>query len=207
MKGTNTKNYILAILLVLSIVALVASFTYAFFLTDTPGEVTQTKIESGTFDIATSLTNLSGINATNMTLLEESEITEKSNKINFTVQSKSSTNNAGRFNIYLKDITISTGMINSSFKYQILMDGNIIQNGDFSRLNTLGIISTSKTSTDAIKYYDNLVLASAIDFDDFNESEIEIRVYLLNDNTVNQNDLMNGNFSCKVGVEAYNKTK
>ena len=177
-----SKNYvIICAIFVVALLILGISLTYAFFETDISNDFTETKFTTGTFSMDTNLTDASVINATNMTLLNTNEVESKSEKINFTAQAKN--NNNAKFNIYLKNITISSNMIDSSFKWQLLADNKVISSGDFSDITKNGKLSTSKTSTDLVKYYDTYYLKKAGNFNGNNEMNFEIRLYLLNSNS------------------------
>lgn len=202
---SNKKYIIICCVFVVSLMIIAMSISFAYLKLDVSGveNATETKIETGTFDIKTSLTNVNAINATNIMLINEDEIEAKANSISFTVQAASTTNKAGKFNIYLKDIVISKGMIDSNFKWQLLMDGKIIGDGNFANIENDGIVSSTNTNTDTINYYDTFYLKEDIEFNGFNESSLELRVYLLNDSSVNQNNLLNGTFEAKIGIEGY----
>lgn len=202
---SNKKYIIICCVFVVSLMIIAMSISFAYLKLDVSGveNATETKIETGTFDIKTSLTNVNAINATNIMLINEDEIEAKANSISFTVQAASTTNKAGKFNIYLKDIVISKGMIDSNFKWQLLMDGKIIGDGNFANIENDGIASSTNTNTDTINYYDTFYLKEDIEFNGFNESTLELRVYLLNDSSVNQNNLLNGTFEAKIGIEGY----
>lgn len=204
MKKEYSKSIYIAmcVAFVISLGVLGISLSYAFFEADIVGNYTETKIETGKFDIETSLTTISAINVSNISLIDEENIETEASSINFTAKSKSTTNKAGKFNIYLKDITISNNLIDNSFKWQLVMNNNIIASGDFSDIETKGNKSTTQMDTEDLKYFDNYYLKTAIDFNDFNQSDFSIRVYLLN-NGLNQNHLMNGSFECKAAIEAY----
>lgn len=202
---SNKKYMIICSVFVVSLVIIAMSVSFAYLKLDISGaeNATETKIETGTFDIKTSLTNTSAIIATNMMLISETEIEEKSKSISFTAQSSATANTPGKFNVYLKNISISKGLIDANFKWQLLMDSEIIGSGSFSDIETNGVASATNTNTETTNYYDMYYLKEAIDFNGFNESILELRVYLLNDSTVNQNNLMNGTFECIVGIEGY----
>jgi len=203
-KNTKRNKYmIMCIVFVVALITIAVSISFAYIKLNVTGDTTETKIETGTYDIETSLSSVTAFNATNMVLINEEEIEEKAESISFTVKPKNTNSKAGKFNVYLKDISISNGLIDSSFKWQILMDGKVIDSGDFSTIESKGIKSTTVNDTETMKYYDSFDLKSNIEFNGFNESSIEIRVYLLNDSTINQNNLMNGTFQGKVGIEAY----
>lgn len=196
-----SKNYvIICAIFVVSLLILGISLTYAFFETDISSNFTETKFTTGTFSMDTNLTDASVINATNMTLLNTDEVESKSEKINFTAQAKNNTN--AKFNIYLKNITISSNMIDSSFKWQLLADNKVISSGDFSDITKNGKLSTSKTSTNLIKYYDTYYLTKVGKFNGNNEMNFEIRLYLLN-SSVDQSSLIDGTFEASAAIEGY----
>mgnify|MGYP004508880323 FL=1 len=196
-----SKNYvIICAIFVVALLILGISLTYAFFETNISNDFTETKFTTGTFSMDTNLTDASVINASNMTLLNTNEVESKSEKINFTAQAKN--NNNAKFNIYLKNITISSNMIDSSFKWQLLADNKVISSGDFSDITKNGKLSTSKTSTDLVKYYDTYYLKKAGNFNGNNEMNFEIRLYLLN-SSVDQSSLIDGTFSSSAAIEGY----
>lgn len=196
-----SKNYvIICAIFVVSLLILGISLTYAFFETDISSNFTETKFTTGTFSMDTNLTDASVINATNMTLLNTDEVESKSEKINFTAQAKNNAN--AKFNIYLKNITISSNMIDSSFKWQLLADNKVISSGDFSDITKNGKLSTSKTSTNLIKYYDTYYLTKTGKFNGNNEMNFEIRLYLLN-SSVDQSSLIDGTFEASAAIEGY----
>ena len=181
MKKEHSKNAyaFMCTAFVVSIIIIAVSFSYAFLVPKVYGENTQTTIEAGIFDIETSLDNSSAIIAQNMIILNEDEVESKAEKIDFTVKSTATTDNAGKFNVYLKDIAISNGLIDSNFKWDLIMDGEVIKSGSFSNIETIGISSTSKEDTDTAKYFDTYYLATGINFNNFEASNMSIRIYLL----------------------------
>lgn len=196
-----SKNYvIICAIFVVALLILGISLTYAFFETDISNDFTETKFTTGTFSMDTNLTDASVINASNMTLLNTDEVESKSEKINFTAQAKN--NNNAKFNIYLKNIKISSNMIDSSFKWQLLADNKVISSGDFSDITKNGKLSTSKTSTDQVKYYDTYYLKKAGNFNGNSEMNFEIRLYLLN-SSVDQSSLIDGTFEASAAIEGY----
>ena len=197
-----------ALIVIFAVALIVSAFnvSFSYYVAKVEGTPTKTNVKAATFDFETSLTNLSGLKATNLDLINENEIEAKSTKLNFTVQSKAITKSVGKFNIYLKDIAISKNLITdgtTDFKWQVLMDNEIIATGNFSDLKTKGTASETP-DTDTTSYYSRYYLKEGINFKGLNQSTISVRVYLLN-TTGNQNYLMNGTFECKVGVEAYNE--
>lgn len=195
-KKSNSKYLIMCLIFVVAIIVIGVSLSYAFTVADITGDFTETTIQAGTFDIETSLTNMDALNASNMLLINEDEIETEAETLEFTVASKSTSDNAGKFNVYLKNIKISNNLISNDFKWQLLMDDKIIANGSF------GDISTTNTSDSDTNYYDTYYLKKGIDFNGFNTSNLELRIYLLN-SSLDQSNLLNGTFECKVAIEAY----
>lgn len=199
-KKISKKYMVICIVFVCALLILGISLTYAFFEADLSSNFTETKVTTGTFDISTNLNDTSVINASNMNLLTESEIATKAEKITFTAQAKNNKN--AKYNIYLKNIKISSNMINSSFKWQLLADNKVISSGDFSDMTKNGKLSSSKTSTDSIKYYDSYYLKQAGSFNGNSEMNFEIRLYLLN-SSVDQSSLLGGTFEASAAIEGY----
>ena len=204
MKNTKSNKYIImCIVFVVALITLAFSVSFAYIKLEITGETTETKIETSTYDIETTLSSATAFNVSDIMLINEDEIDIKSESVSFKVKAKDSNSKEGKFSIYFKDVAISNGLIDSNFKWQILMDGEILDSGDFSAIEKNGIKSTTISDTESIKYYDSFNLKSNIEFNGFDESTIEIRIYLLNDSTINQNNLINGTFEGKIGIEAY----
>lgn len=204
MKNTKSNKYIImCIVFVVALIILAFSISFAYIKLEVTGETTETKIETSTYDIETTLSSATAFNVSDMMLINEEEIDIKSERVSFKVKAKDSNLKEGKFSVYFKDVAISNGLIDSNFKWQIIMDGEVLDSGDFSTIQMNGIKSTTVSDTETMKYYDSFNLKSNIEFNGFNESSIEIRIYLLNDSTRNQNNLMNGTFQGKVGIEAY----
>ncbi|MBE6161793.1 MAG: hypothetical protein E7158_06210, partial [Firmicutes bacterium] len=199
MKNKKLKIIALSILLV----TLIGAATYAYFeLESEATNKTETKVQTSTFDIETSLTNLDGINAKDIPLINEEEIDTKAVTLDFDVKSLARTKLPGKFNIYLKDVEITNNFISEYFKWQLVMDGNVIGSGDFSDINTKGTPDSNKTNTNSKSYFSNYYIKQGINFNGFNKSNLSLKIYLLNAE-VNQNSLLNGNLKAKVAVEAY----
>ncbi|MBE6161810.1 MAG: hypothetical protein E7158_06300 [Firmicutes bacterium] len=199
MKDKKLKIIALSILLV----TLIGAATYAYFeLESEATNKTETKVQTSTFDIETSLTNLDGINAKDIPLINEEEIDTKAVTLDFDVKSLARTKLPGKFNIYLKDVEITNNFISEYFKWQLVMDGNVIGSGDFSDINTKGTPDSNKTNTNSKSYFSNYYIKQGINFNGFNKSNLSLKIYLLNAE-VNQNSLLNGNLKAKVAVEAY----
>lgn len=193
MKYKNNQ-IIISIMLVLSIIVVGISTSYAYFKASIIGNSTQTHIKSDTFDIKSTLDKTSSLSFSNMKLIDESEIGTLAQVLTFDIKSLANNSNKGYFDIYIKDMTISNNLISEYFKYQILLDNKLITTGNFKAI-TAGV----GTQTSVSKY----VLKNNIAFNDGNNHTVKVRFYLLNDNNVNQINLMNSTVNFKVGINAY----
>lgn len=206
MKNTQPKKYIIMCsVLVVSLIVITMSITYAYFLSSIGRDFTESSIETGTFEIKTSLSNMNALNVSNMNILNEDEIDDNAQKLDFTVQSlsKNSNNKPGKFNVYLKNVLISDDLIDSDFKWDLIKEGEIIATGNFADIVTEGVLSSSD-SVNSTKTYSTYYLKKDIDFEDYEENNLTIRVYLLNDAVKDQSKFIEKSFECNVAVEAYN---
>ena len=199
-KSNNVKVVAIFALVTVAVIVVAFGISMAYITFDYEGTPTETKIETGTFNVETSLTSASSINASNMQLIDASEAATSAPSLDFTVKGKS----GAKFTVYLKDIAISTNMINAAFKWEVVMDGSVIGFGDFSDIQTNGVASTTQTSTEQMKYFSRYTLKSNIPFNGNNTSNISVRVYLLNDPVNDQSTLLGGTFENKVAIEATN---
>ena len=203
MSNNEEKNYsnvkIIAVFLLVTIVILGGGVAMAIFSFDYDNNTqTETGIETGDASIETSLTSVSAINVNNLQLIDASEAATSAPSLDFTVKGTS----GGKFNVYLKDVAISTNMINQAFKWELVMDGSVIESGDFSDILTNGVVDTTNTSTEQMKYFSRYTLKSNIPFNGNNTSNVTVRIYLLNDPVNDQSSLLGGTFANKVAVEA-----
>lgn len=201
--NSNIK-YIVASALVMVFILLVgAGVSYAFFELEDNNIYYESSGETTTFDIESNLSEKDGIKVDNIPLIDESEINEKAITIDFNIKSIAKTKSPGKFNIYMKDVAISKGLKDSSFKWQIEMDGNIIETGDFSNIDLKGTLDTTKLEDDK-NYYRTYYLANNINLNGYQRSNIKVRIYLLNDSEKEQNNLLDGSFEGKLAIEAFN---
>ena len=181
--------------IVILIVGFGVAFSYFQFEYDKDTQ-TESTISSQKYNVETSLTSASAVDATNLQLIDASEAGTQAPSLNFTVKGN------GKFNVYLKDIAISSNMINSAFKWEVVMDGSIIASGDFSDIITNGVVDNTKTSTEQMKYFSRYDLKNNISFNGNNTSNMTVRVYLLNDPVNDQSSLLGGTFENKVAIES-----
>lgn len=199
----NNKKYLVKVfVLVVSLMVLAFSATFAYFTMTINGNTTTTTATSGTYKISTSLENANAINNTKMLLINEEEKEERAEELDFTVTSSSDTNVDGEFYLYIQDIVLSKNFYSEYLKWEILKEDEIVSHGDFS--------NAVRTDT-PVEGEDEKALTQIESFK-LNEKGINIpknvttnytfRMYLLNDKENNQISLTEGHFEGKLFMEA-----
>lgn len=196
---SNKKTIALSILAVASIIAIASTATYAYFKIPVHGEFSDTSVQTSKFSVETNVNTVPGLNE-KLTIIDESDISTKASTIDFTVKSTSTNDSNGEFAVYLKDLEISKNLISQYLKWDILVDGIKVQSGGFDTLSTKGVL-ISQTETN--NTYSTFYLGTGINLADDQVKNVTVRIYLLNDPTVNQISLIDGYLSCKAGVEIY----
>ena len=207
MKKANVskKKYIaMCLVFVISLAVIAISVSYAILSIPVAGDFTDTSAVTGDYGFTSNLNETTAINAKNLGLIDEDEIDTLAPSTSFTVRARNNREDV-KYNVYLKDITISNNLIDSigSFKWQLLKDGTVIEQGDFRNIDTVGIKKSSNVDTATTKSFDSYDLKDGIAFDGLNTTTLTFRVYILNDDVVDQTAMVNGTFSAKIGVVSY----
>lgn len=208
----NTKSYLTKmIILIISFIVIGISGTYAYFTMTTVGNPTETRATAGVFKVISSLENANAINNTRLRLIDNVDKETKAEKVTFTVTSLPESTVDARYYIRLKNIEISKNLYSSYMKWEIAKTtGEVLAKGDFSQLSRDGeplaneennVLTNAKdldltTSTQTTTGEDGLVLVKKT------QETLLFRIWLENDPNINQIDLMEGNFSGKLFLEA-----
>lgn len=200
--GSSIKYVVMCIVFIVALIVIAMSASFAYYKAQKDGTATQTKLRSNELNITSNLNEQAGITINDLQLIHEEEIPTTSATINFTV---TTANNAGELEVYLKDISIATGLIDTygSLRWQLLDGTTVIANGSFNDIETNGVPSTSQTNTATTLYFDKYNLKTGISIPASTTKSFTIRIYLLDDPNNNQIGLTNLTFSCKAGVVGY----
>ena len=120
--------------------------------------------------------------------ISSSDISTLSEKNNFKIDvNNESLEEALSVSVYLTSIEIDNALKNSNFRYDLLYNGQVVSNGDFSSVNS-----------DRMNIVDGIIL------NNLEDNDFELRIYLL-DNGENQNNLMNKEFKAIISVNVVSR--
>ncbi len=202
MKNKSGKYFAKVMVLVVSLMVLAFSGTYAYFTMNIEGNTKTTTATSGVFKIESSLETANAINNSKMVLINESEKDERADAVTFTVTSSSDTDVDGEFYLYIQDVVLSKNFYSKYLKWEILKGNEVVSSGSFENAER----------TDEPQEGEDEKALTTIDQFKLNEEGINIpknttttykfRMYLLNDENVNQIELTEGRFEGKLFMEA-----
>lgn len=181
------KHIVLYISIVLIIITVTFTISYAFFQTIISGNDTAKKTEATTGNLAIDFTTSQYINDTNLMLIQDADRAAKAPYTTFTIKPTSDTNVASQYNLYLTDINISDNLKSADFKWEIIKGSTTINSGNY--LN-----ATSGT--------DLLLTSTPIDLSATSTGDTWIFRTWLSETNEDQLSLTNGTFSARVKVVA-----
>ena len=201
---SKPKYIAMCLVFVVALAVIAISVSYAILFIPVTGDFSESSIETGDYKFNSNLDQSTGIDAKNLGLIEEDEIGALAPSASFSVRAQNNRTDV-RYNVYLKDIAISNNLIDSigSFKWQLLKDGAVIEQGDFRNIDTVGIKNSNNIDTQTMKYFESYDLKDGLAFNGLNTTEYTFRVYILNDDVVDQTAMTNGTFQAKLGVSSY----
>lgn len=197
----NKKQWIKVAILVVALMVLAFSGTYAFFTSTFIGEPTTTTAKSGVFKIESSLEKTSVLNNKKMILIDEEEKEQKAEKLIFTVTSKMDSTVNGQISLFLKDVTLSKNLYTNYLKWELLKGNKLISSGDFENVIRLGEEMEGEEEN-ATTTVEDIKLAENLPIEKNTTDTYTFRMYLLNDKNQNQIELTNGHFSGRLYLEA-----
>jgi hypothetical protein len=215
-KSTNKKKKKSGIakisILVVSLIVIAFSVTYAFYTTVIEGSenVENTSISAAKFELTSNLDSVSSINNGSVRLINADDIKTQAEKVKFTVTNSSNSTVNAKYNIYLTNITLSKNLYSKYFKWELIkMNGDeevSIANGDFSNAtekteeatdDTVEVAYNAKTKVEDIK-----LTTTELEIEPNTTDTLIFRIWLENDPEVNQINLTEGSFAGKLYLEA-----
>lgn len=202
MKEKNENNFSKVIILVVALIVLGISTTYAYFTAKITGEPTTTILKAGNLKIESNLESVSAINNTKIRLIDASDKATSAEKVTFYVKSTSSSTVDAKYYIYLKDITLTKNLYSNYFKWELLRNGVVINSGSFDNATRTSAINSGEANNVSTTAEDIALNSEAITLAKNTSDTIVFRVWLENDSAANQIELTNGSFSGKLYLEA-----
>ncbi len=204
MKENTKSNYAKGIILTVALIVIGVSVTYAYFTSKIAGEAKDTSLQAGTLRIDTNLDSdsINAINNLKLHLIESADIEKKAESVSFYVKNTAESNISAEYDIYLTDISLSKNLYSKYFKWELLNGTTSIGNGTFenvTRTDTPGDSesNTTLTNVERIKLNTNKITIAPDSTDN-----LIFRMWLENNNEINQIELTNGNFLGKLYLEA-----
>lgn len=205
-KKSNKRQITKVLILVVALMVIAFSGTYAYFTNNFVGKPTTTTAISGVFDVESSLETTSTIQNRRMVLIHvndtQDQREELADKLTFTVTSTENSTIDGEFNLFLKDIKLSKNLYSKYLKWELLKGNEIINSGDFAnveRVDTPVEDEEDKAVTDVKIFQLN---KETLSLPKNTTQSFTFRMYLLDDPTRNQIELTNGSFNGRLYLEA-----
>lgn len=202
MKEKNTSNYTKVIVLVVALIVLGISTTYAYFTSVITGTPSTTTLKAGNLKIETNLDSVSAINNTKIKLIDASAKTTAAEKVTFYVKSTADTTVDAKYYIYLKDISLSKNLYSNYFKWELLQNNEIVGSGTFGNATRTDTATTGEASNVVTTAADIALNTNALTLAKNTSDTVVFRIWLENDNAVNQIDLTEGSFAGRLYLEA-----
>lgn len=185
----NDKKVLLYALLVVCLVMVIGTLsTFAFFKRSFSDGTKKTVTNASTTNLDVDFSTSEYINNISGVLIDEDDYLDEADSTKFTIKKPSTSTIASDiyYDILLTDISISDNLKSSYFVWKLVKGTDtVVASGNFSTIgkNTSITLST-KTKISGTHSY-------------------SLYVYLKNDDSVNQLNLLNGSFTAKVAVDAY----
>lgn len=206
-KINSSKNLGRIFVLVVSLIVIGVSASYAYFVTNIIGKPTQSTISSGKFEVTSSLEDANAIKDLSLTLINPEEITTKAKSLNFNVVSTSLSTIDAKYHIFLRGITLSKNLYSTDFKWSLsnsdCTEGNcILASGDFSSAERVDVASMEESPNVLTTVKDIQLTTDAILLQKNTTQNLVFRIWLQNDANRNQIGLTNGSFEGKLSISA-----
>ena len=205
-KKQNKRQLKKVLILVMALVVLAFSGTYAYFTTNFVGGPTTTTVKSGVFKVESSLDTASVIRNRRMVLIHvndtQDQRDEKADKLVFTVTSKPESTVDGEFYLYLKDIKLTKNLYTNYLKWELLKGNEIISHGDFQNAVRTDAPVDGEAKKAVTDVEEITLTTNSLPILKNTTETYTFRMYLVDDPNKNQIDLTEGSFSGRLYLEA-----
>lgn len=198
----NTKKRIMlgSLIIVVSIIIIGISLSYAYFV-NTVQEVNPenqgANITSG--ELTMNFSTSQYINAANAGLVNDANVLTDANYTAFSITLPSDASaSSANYSIYLTEIKMTQNFKSGYVKWALYNAENIsIASGTFN-----DAVLASADNGDGTYNAENIVIEDALTINKGDTTSYRLYIWLSNDPSVNQIDLLNGSLSAKVGFRA-----
>ncbi len=205
-KINSSKNLGRVFVLVVSLIVIGVSGSYAYFTTSISGTPTETTISSGKFEVTSSLEGANAIKDLSLSLINSDEVASKAKSLDFTVISTSNSTINAKYDIYLRGITLSKNLYSSDFKWELVnkdcIENCVLSNGDFSNVERVGNAVEGEEANVSTTVKDIKLTSDSVLLHKDTTQNLIFRIWLQNDESRNQIELTNGRFEGKLSISA-----
>ena len=206
---STLKNGIIITVLIVGIVVIGVSISYAYYSAWLRGNATVPKNDAAILNIATNLDSVSAIDAPRLSLIDGSDYLNSAEKVSFTITNESTSNLNAAYTLKLVEMSLSKNLYSKYFKWAIVInagtEGAKTYTGDFADSS----ITPEGTTID--KENPDIVSGQTKNLFGDGESQslvigatdtVDFYLWLENDPNVDQLYLTNGSFSGKLSIDA-----
>ena len=205
-KKMNARKLSLIIIAVLVIIGIGIGISYAYYVISMQGSSTMSQSTAAVLNITTNLAEVDRINTDKLQL---TEITNNNyaqvvtDKVTFTVTNQSSSNVNGKYNLYLKEMSVSKNLSSQYFKWAAVVSGTNSATFTGNFLDATSIAPEGTTDRTSVSNLTKMIItdANALTLEPGESDTITFYIWLENANA-DQLYLTNGSFSGKLAIDA-----
>lgn len=198
----NKRNFSKVMVLVVALIVLAVSVSYAFFTARITGTPIKTVVKAGNLKIDTNLESVSAINNLKIKLIDASAKETSAEKVSFYVKNAADSTVDAKYYIYLRDITLTKNLYSNYFKWELVKNGTVINSGTFANATRTDTATSGEASNVSTTAADITLTKDAITIAKNTNDNLIFRIWLENDAVANQIELTNGSFSGRLYLEA-----
>ncbi len=203
---SNKRNLLAAFILTMALVIIGISASYAYFINyvkEVNPENQGVIVRSGDLTLNFRTENDKYINATAAKLINDADVTNASNNdytsFSVTLPSDAKVSNAS-YDLFLTDIKMTSNFKSEYLKWALYNGDTEVAKGNFN-----GVTLSSTADSEGYYTASNITLKSVIDISKGTTTSYKLYIWLSNDSNVQQNSLLNGKLSAKVGFRGISK--
>ena len=209
---SSKKLILTACILVISIVVIAFSLTYAYFSVGYGDDVEAKNNSTAIMDVTSSLINASAINETRMNLINPDDVSSMAKTVSFDVTNEATSNVNVKYVVKLIDYSLTKNLSSKYFKWKLVVNPGTENaktfDGDF--LDAINIapegtdISSLGESEKKVSNLTKFLITEeeALPLEIGHVDNLIFSIWLENDDNSEQNYLTNGEFTGRLSLEA-----
>lgn len=201
------KNHLIkTAIFVVAIVVLGVSTSYAYYTANISGKAEITDTPAARLDVTSTLTTTTAINNSKLSLIDAANKSTQAEKVEFSVTNASTSTVNGKYFVYLTDIKLSKNLYSAYLKWELVRVTSTgespIATGNFANAKRTDTAGTSEAENAVTTVEDITLNTTILQIAKNTTDQLIFRIWLENDESVNQINLTNGSFQGKLKIEA-----